>query len=1461
MPGGAADKAGNRFEHLWVVLRISEMLEGKVSRIRPEPPGQAGVGIEMELDIDGVTWGEQVKDTAGNWTINKLVREGVLTAAKVQIDLGRSFCLVASSSADALETLADRARRAESFAEYGEFLGADRRTHLAQIAEAWQVSQEDAWLLLQKVKVEQVSANMLERHVANTLRRLYADDPDLIIGALRNFCEQHVHQAITPPKVSGFLESKGFKRQLIVGDSAVISQLRRTLERQQRRVERRKPRIGFVPRHDTDSVLEKLHNPDGGQIVVVDGRAGSGKSAVVAAVAASLREEGWLVAVARMDVDGAMTTSDQLGQGMDLPGSPSLLLAAAADGSPALLVVDQLDAVSTYSGRMPDSFEAVDEAVAEIGRIPNVKVLLVARTVDLEADPRMRSLLQSSDRFSRHTVGDLDIEDVKAQIAGHGMQVPTSEVTLELLCVPLHLSVFCHLSGSARNLEYTTLQELYDRYTDEVRTDVERRVGHLDWCLITNAMVRHMSDHEVLAAPAAALDLASPQEVSALASESVIVRDGNSVTFFHESYFDYLFARSFVTAGRDLRSFLLDSGQFLFRRAQTRQVLEHLAATDRPRFTEVVVELLTSDEVRPHLKDVVVRVLRETQATPEDWLALDELAWTGSRIGSKLVALLNTPGWFDATDSLGLWDGWLRNPERVKPAFYELTMVARERPARAAALVRPHIGESEDWRLRLRSMISWSLKDELVDLAVELVDLGHLDDATGPNAADSDIWWIIYSLNDDDPSDAARLIGALLRRGLARARENNSDDPFESGHLSRHSQSISLIADVAANAPGEFVDEVLPFVIEVATVGQRHGDEFLPEGQRWHYRSLSSDYTVDDVLFTATETALRKLAEENPARCARVLPTLCIAESAELRFLACRALVVMSDPDAAIDWLTSDPRNLVLGWSNSPSWASRVLIEECSPICSIDLFEKLESLILVHSPSWEGQGFRGLGQFELLSALHMTRMSDAAKRKLQELQRRFDNSEPQPPRPVVARTVGSPIGENAAAHMSDDDWLRALKKHSGDETNWAGDVPVGGARELARVLGSQAKDQPERFSALALRFDEEIPTAAMNAIVDNVEGALDVDVLADLCEHARDIYGEEVGRSLCSAIESAGTVNSRLVALLGVCARDADPDNESARTEAQGGGFFYGGDLLTAGLNSTRGQAALAMASILFSGRDHLDELLPAVETLVDDGLLAVRVCAAEAVSALLNHVPERALDLAERLFDAPIDVLDARTSEHLLRYSVLRDPDRFAEVFADALATSPEVATRAGRIWAIARWQGQLPTAVADDFRTLPTSARRGAAQVFAANVADSFDELPLVFEDDDPEVRGQAGPAMRHLDEIEAAALDELIAAFMASRAFPEQMTFLINAFERMSSRLPPITIDVCERVVDVADASLADASTAHAAMSRHLITVILRLYRQGDASSRARCLDLVDRLTELNVYDVGRALDDER
>ncbi len=864
-PGGAANKAGNRYEHLWVVLRIAELLRGDNSRIRLDPFGRAGTGIELELDIEGVAWGEQAKSSTSNWTVKRLVREGVLQAAKFQIDSGRHFRLVVASSADALNTLAYRARKSESLDDFTESLEEARRKQLTEVAGALNSTQEKAWHFLRNVEVEHLSEDALERIVARELELLFAGDTDLIAGELRNFCEEYIHENITAPQVFAHLESKGFIRRLLLGDANAISEIRGTRERHQSRVASVEPRIGLVSRDEAKSLNDVLRNPEGAQIVVLDGRAGSGKSTVASAVAACLEEEGWFVAVARMDVDRSMVTSKDLGKANGLSDSPSAILAGISGDSPALLVVDQLDAVSIHGGRMPNNFDAVAEVITEIRRSPNVKILLVARTVDIEGDPRLRSLLHTTDGAIRHTLGDLDGEAVKKQIIDHGLELPTSETTLELLRTPLHLSVFCRLSETARTHEYTTLQDIYTRYTAEVRSSVESRVRHLDWDKTAGALVRHMSENETLQAPEEVLDRAANREKETLISESVIVRDGGKIAFFHESYFDYLFARSFVAAGRDIRDFLVESGQYLFRRAQMRQVLEYLAATDRRRFRQVVVQLLGVDDIRFHLKTVVVSVLRHVQPTPEDWEALEELAWSGSPVSSRLLLLLNVPGWFDAVDSIGRWEEWLADPKRSEQAFYPLSLVARSRGARVAELVWPHIGECEDWRRRLHSMVSWALNRELVDLAVELVERGEFDDAFNQFTAGRDFWSILRSLKNEDPAGSARLIGAVLHRSLACAKETGSSDPFESGHLARNSQSAPTISEVAVAAPEDFVEHVLPFIMEVAFADQYPRKGCLPGSRRWGNTEWSHAYTVDDVIIDAVEgssTACRRKPRE-----------------------------------------------------------------------------------------------------------------------------------------------------------------------------------------------------------------------------------------------------------------------------------------------------------------------------------------------------------------------------------------------------------------------------------------------------------------------------------------------------------------------------------------------------------------------------------------------------------------------
>ncbi|MGH3873108.1 MAG: hypothetical protein ACRDSR_16645 [Pseudonocardiaceae bacterium] len=1471
LPGGAADKLGNRYEGWWTLYRLADVLLGRASRLRLEPPGSQGVGVEFWVDERSGRWCEQVKDASakGSWSLRRLTSEGVLPSLTSHLAAGHYVRLVLSTPAPDLVNLSDRARATDTFDEYCEILTENQRPGFERLATTWDITKTMAWTYLKRVRVEHHPPENLRRLVYLTYERLVQGDPEVVVNELRSWLDDMLHQTLTAPMVWAHLSKKGFARRLLAGDPATVDALTATVERHHRRIDAARPAMEAVVQPHVIQLVERLSAPDARQVVVLHGRAGAGKSTIAADALQILTTRGWFAGVVRMDAANPGTqTAAALGRSFELPGSPAVLLDGVADGSPGVLLVDQLDAVSTYSGRMPDSYDAVAELLDQTTSMPNLKVLLVVRTVDLTADPRMRSLLSDETRVDTLTVGDLEPADVRAALEKSGVDTAAlAETTLQLLRVPLHLSVFSRLSSDSQRTTYRTLSDLYEQFTAEVHRDVERRIGQLDWRTISQTLVRYMSDHERLQAPAALLDSVS-MSVAALHSHGILVNDGSGVGFFHETYFDFLFARTFVAEGRDLHDFLVASGQHLFRRAQARQVLEYLAANDRDAFRDTVVRLLTSNAVRTHLQAVVVMVLRQIDADEEDWRAIEPLAFGDNARGQRVVALLSSPHWFDAADTAGRWETLLADPLTVDAAAHQLVIAARQRGERVATLVRPHVGTSDEWRLRLRALVQWSLGPALVDLAVELMDRGDLDDACGPIAVNSDFWLIIYGLRDEDPAGAARLIGAHLRRSLARAGAEGSGDPFASGHLSTHSVGgNSTISKVAAAAPAAFVNEVLPFVVRVAGAAASTTDPDALRSARWGWRCVGGHHGIDGAVFAVVEEALRLLAKDRPEEALALVSPLAVSDVRELRFLACRVLAAAASGDEAVDWLLSDEHNLDLGWADSRRWASRELIEVATRNCDDEHLNALTRRILDHYPVWEttveNRQLRGRAQYELLTAVEAARRCAVVVLRIGELERKFAGFLPMAPQAVKFHQVGPPIPTIAAEFLTDEDWIRAIQKYRSNKTEWSGDLPVGGARQLAELLGSRAKEEPERFTRLALTFDADTPPVHLSQVIGAVAGTVPVPLLAELCRHARDVAGQEVGQALCAAIEAVGAdADDTLLRLLEECATDEDPDHEGARTLADSEQFHYRGDLLTAGLNCTRGAAAKTVAQLLFTEPKYAQRLTPTVTALATDPILAVRTWAAEAVVALMNSRPEVALGIAGDLFgDAPVALFDSVTVCRLLRVALLRDPERFAPHLCRALDRTDSVAERAGSIWAVAFIHDSLGDSVPTDLAGLSTAARRGVAAAFATDPTVAPAQLIRLFDDEDPTVRTAAAYAVRALNDADVATAEMLVASFTASAAYEAHFDQLFLALGDSTRLLPEASITACERAVEIAGHQLGDIRTHHAATSNNIVAVVLRLYRQGDKSMRVRCLDVIDRLSEVGAYGLEKAIATER
>ncbi|GAA0970761.1 hypothetical protein GCM10009555_020210 [Acrocarpospora macrocephala] len=1460
LPGGAADKLGNRYEDWWTALRAADLLRGRAFNMRFEPLGPAGSGIEFEVEGPDGVWREQVKDAraSGPWTLARL--KPVLAAVSGHLAEGKNVRLVLSTGSDELHELTYRARAAESLAEFEGVLTKTQQPVFGSYTDGWSVSKEIGWRYLQLIHVEHHPSESLRRIVSVTFETLVEGDPETAVDVLHGFFVDHIHQRVTGPQIWQHLAAKGIRRRLLAGDSNTLTALAATAERFSRRIKQAVPSFGLVSRSHAAHLRILLESQHGPQVVICESSAGMGKSTVAAEVLSMLTAAGWTSAAVRMDsVEVSTQTAAALGRHMNLAESPAILLAGVANGGPGILVIDQLDAVSHYSGRMSEAYESVADVLEQLLTAPNIKVLLVARTVDIEKDPRLVALTRET-RVTRFPLEKLDEQAVRA-ILSNGVINPSNltKSTVELLTVPLHLSVFSRLAPANRATAYSTLQDLYEQYTSERRMDVARRVSGLDWVGITNALIDHMNSRETLTAPAEILHSIPPEQVEALVSDGVLVRDGHRIGFFHESYFDFLFAQAFVTSRRDLHRFLIESGQLLFRRAQTRQILEYLHARDPELFGVTAAQLISSKEIRSHLKDVVVSVLRQIQPSTEDWLAIEAIAWSESRMAPKVRGLLAHPAWFDAADHGGRWERWLADPQTVDLAFQQLVYAGRQRGGRVEQLVRPYVGVDFGWRGRLSALLAWSLTEDLADLAVDLVAGGHVDGVRGPIAINSDFWSLLYEIAGSAPAAAVRIMGAFLRRNLEIAQATGSDDPFESGRLSDHSQTAhTVISQGAAGAPHSFVSEVLPFVIEVARATARPSttDPF-PCG-RWAYMAIGSKTTAA-TLYAGLDQALRTLATSDPLMTENALSQLADAPIQELQILAAGIYSTINQPDRAMQWLLSDTGNLNLGWPGN-RWASRQVIEAASPGCTDDMIRRLSDTLLVHYPAWELQRQRGeystwgWSQYELLSAIAPPRRDGQVRRRVAGWERKFPGPISGRPSPtVVIGTVRSPISEDAASHMTDEQWRRALIKYT--RARHERRIGVGGAYELAQVLARRAESDPERFFALALTLDSELSDYLM-AILDKTAPLLDEERLAVLILRAFQLVGSPASETICRAIQAAPSrVHPVLIDVLDRIARDPHPESDTAleREDAEA--------ILTAGMNSTRGQAGLALAALLFQGDRHLVAATPIITSLATDSVLAVRACAAEAVRAMMHHDKDTALDLAEQLLSHPdVRVHNTITTNRLLIEALIRAPERFGAELARALHGPAPVAHEAGGVWAIASVRGilspELPTVV----HALPTTARQGAAAAFATQPSYAVQPLIELLDDPDDVVRTAALAALGGIAGLNENDANTLITAALGNPAFSAGVQDLVTALDGHPGILPKTTIDVCARVVELAGNEIGDIRTSNAATGFHLVSLVTRLYRQGTLDVRRRCLDIIDALSEAGAIGLTEALETE-
>jgi hypothetical protein len=461
--------------------------------------------------------------------------------------------------------------------------------------------------------------------------------------------------------------------------------------------------------------------------------------------------------------------------------------------------------------------------------------------------------------------------------------------------------------------------------------------------------------------------------------------------------------------------------------------------------------------------------------------------------------------------------------------------------------------------------------------------------------------------------------------------------------------------------------------------------------------------------------------------------------------------------------------------------------------------------------------------------------------------------------------------------MSDQNWLDAMVEYPDswrpDPAHWR----EGGSHELSSVLEREVKRDKDRFARMLLKMDEGISVTYFEAILRGLvateeQGSnqnqpkvqlapVNSELLNQVFRRVYKLTGDQGGRWLASAIAaSAGNPlpEDILSVICGIATLSSDPE-EIGNPETK----FFGGDLLTRGINTARGAAADALGRLLYAKPERWPELRNAVLACVQDSAWSVRAAAMDAVTALLNIDRDLAVKLFLEHYADREALVGSMIVPSFLKFAVRTHYTQLRSFLERLLSAAvPDLQKLAASVICLASFWNEQAKVDIQWIRQGPMAVREAWANVAIHNLEnESIAEtnrrwLIECFRDPEKTVRRTAAGCFSRISSQQLCQEAELISQFIESLAFASDATWLLHALESAVDQLPAVVCRIAERLVELYRSDSSHDSDRM--FPTQATTLVLRLYHQSkDEAVRMRCLDAIDDMLEFDVGGVEHQL----
>lgn len=350
-------------------------------------------------------------------------------------------------------------------------------------------------------------------------------------------------------------------------------------------------------------------NPN--RLALLYGKAGIGKSVVMHDLLTELQtNKDYLVWGLKSD-QVEFVSAEDLGRRMYLAQPLEIVVKEMATKyKRVVLLVDQIDALSLSLSSNRAPLRSLLKLIEQIKNIKHVRVIISCRPYDLEYDPLL-DRLQIKDKWE---LKEFAKEDVLRILKENNWDEFISDNLLQFLGNPLHLLLFLKINPHEQQTTPLSVDLLYHQlWRKYIIDDSVRRVEMVRLLTLIDKLVDTMYNRQELSVHLREFETEFSAELKYMFTHELLILTKNGqVQFFHQTLFDYLYARRFTEKGNDLLQMLRTQHQGLFSRAAIKSILSFIREQNPVKYIYILNELLYAkdedgkDLYRYHIKSLAL---------------------------------------------------------------------------------------------------------------------------------------------------------------------------------------------------------------------------------------------------------------------------------------------------------------------------------------------------------------------------------------------------------------------------------------------------------------------------------------------------------------------------------------------------------------------------------------------------------------------------------------------------------------------------------------------------------------------------------------------------------------------------------------------------------------------------------------------------------------------------------------